>query len=116
VSDEFGTKLELVWKETLNILFEEVTRAQINAVPILWLAQVKVVDRVKVHIFLMPAKHSFPCAYVNVGRCHSIYFCVGKALATPLYYVIETYFKTVLISARFHGTPASNILPKVSAP
>ena len=78
----------------------------------------QVIDRVEVHVLLVPAEHCFPGANVDIRSSDAIYFGIGQALAIKLDFNFGEigYLRTVCISERFHSTPTSNMDPRVSAP
>jgi len=67
VSNKLGAVAELIFVVLLRISFKLLIGGRIHCVPKLRLSLVQVINRVQIHVLLVPAEHGFPSAYVDVG-------------------------------------------------
>ena len=72
VSDKLGAVAELIFVVLLRISFKLLIGGRIHCVPKLRLSLVQIINRVQIHVLLVPAEHGFPSAYVDVGWSHTI--------------------------------------------
>ena len=85
MSYKLRTILRLLRILTPEEVFESLVRIQVNSIPQLRFSVVQIVNGVQVLVFLVPAKHSFPRAYVDIRRIYSGDYLVSQALAIIIY-------------------------------
>lgn len=99
----------------LDKLLEFVIAIKVNAIPELRSTIMQEIDRIEVHIFLMPSKHRLPLTNIYIWSIYSLNLLVSKALSIKLL-MIWVYVNNESISAKFQGIFASKSDPATSAP
>lgn len=66
VPNKLRTIAILVFVVLLRVRFKVLIRTQIHTIPKFRLSLVQVINRIQVHVFLMPAEHRFPSTHINV--------------------------------------------------
>jgi len=74
MSDKLWTGFYLLSEVAVYVALEIIAGVQINSIPKFWLTRVHIVDRVKIHVLLVPAEHCLPRADVDVRWCYTFEF------------------------------------------
>ena len=114
----FGALLEILWELTPDEVFKLCITVGIHSVPKLGASLMNVINRLKVHVLLVPPEHCFPGAHVNIGRIDPEYLQITESFAIRNMWldnvmgqgilisdIIDKYIYVRIVSSsdRFHG-------------